>query len=268
MADVQAAAPTLPQPSVFGPSVAVTPAAGRALTRASGTALHVEADRQYILVRRSIQGTCTRDEWDSPAHRKLAIAKAWKHAIGALRSEDEQFVAFAPVALWCDRMTGAVVVADARLPQDADGRWLTPDGRKLMGRPRLDGLVARRTSYARWAEGPLPHVSTEMEAAHTPDEDRDIQYLRHQNRALRELIDGALAPSEWAASANTHADDGLVNFRIRGVFQRADYRRLISKQTGESSGLLLDGGHVEVLPEVTAAPTTEAALDALLDASE
>lgn len=265
MLDVPTAQPA--QPSVFDSTPAVLPPAPQnALTRPSGTVLHVEADRTTITVRRNIQGTCTREEWESPAHRRLAIARAWQHAIEAIRSDDETFVTWAPVALWCEPLTGRVVYADARLPQEADGKWLTPDGRKLLVRPRLDGLVCRRTTYARWAEGPLPHVSTTMQAGHTPDQDRDVQYLRHLNGDLRALIDGALSPSEWAEEANTKVDDGLVNFRIRGVFQRSDYRQLISKQTGEASGLLIGSGAVEVLPEVTAAPTTEAALDALLNA--
>jgi hypothetical protein len=43
--------------------------------------------------------------------------------------------------------------------------------------------AVERTTYAHWAEGPLPHLDLDMQAAKTPDTDRDIQYLRHQNRA-------------------------------------------------------------------------------------
>lgn len=264
MLDVQPAQTA--QPSVFDAMPTIAARSTNALTRSSGTVLHVERDASYILVCRVLVGTCTREEWDRPEHRRLTIARAWQHAADALRVEDEELVAPLPVTLYRDHM-GRVVCADISLP-GRPRKLVTPEGRPAVATP-ADLALARveRTTYAHWAEGPLPHLDLDMRQATTPDTDRDIQYLRHQNRALMELIDASMSPSEWAPEANTvQADDGLVDFRMRGVFRRRDYRQLVSKQTGEASGLLLSDGYHEVPPEATAAPTNEAALDALLNA--
>lgn len=259
MIDVQPA-----QPSVFDAGVSVTPAASALLTRPSGTALHVIADAEYITVCRSLIGTCTREEWDNPSYRRLAIARAWERAVTAIRADDEEFVSFLPVTLYRHPVSNAVVLADISLP-GKPSRLITPEGKRVLAAPAdLALLLPQRTTYARWAEGPLPHVSLEMQQAATPDEDRDIQYLRHQNRALRELIDGALGPAEWAATPNDAAhDDGLVDFRIRGAFRRQELRRFVSKQTGDVSALVIGGAAVA---EHNFDPSTESGLDALLEA--
>lgn len=274
MTDVQTA--PAPQPSVFDavPTVSapVSVLASNRLTRPSGTVLHVVADQTYLHVGRRLIGTCTREEWASPSHRRLAIARAWDQAVKAIRAEDEEFVSWRIVTLYHDPLapngTDDVYLADISLP-GMPATWITPMGRPVLVPDRLvlARCIKERTSYARWAEGPLPHVTHDPIAAPTPDDDRDVQWLRHQNSALRDLIDTALAPSEWAPLANDAGDDALVDFRIRGVFRRQDYSQLISKQTGEVSGLLIGGGTVEVPPEVTAAVTTEQALDALLNAN-
>lgn len=264
---VQLAAPgATVQPSVLDASLAATTAGAPTgvLARPSGTALHVLQDARYVLLTVSLRGTCTREEWDAPAYRRLAIARAWQRAVAAKRADDEEFVAFAPVTLYCTP-TGDVRYADVRLPADPGPKFITADGRRVIGAPGdLALLVPARTTYARWAEGPLPRVDTEMADAPTPDEDRDIQALRHQNRALRELIDGSLGPAEWAPAANdsTRVDD-LVDFRIRGVFRRRDFRKFESKQTGDVSHLVIDG-HAVHRDEFD--PTTASGLDAILEA--
>lgn len=254
----------LSQPSVFDAMPTVS--RPQALTRPSGTVLHVERDAEYVMAVRSMRGTCSRDEWAIPSFRRLAIARAWERCVEALAAEDEQLVTWAPVTLYRDR-EGVVRFADISLP-GRNAKFITPTGTPLLDTP-LDMVLtyrAERTTFARWAIGPLPHIDLSMSAAPTPDEDRDIQYLRHLNASMRELMDSALSPSEWAPEANSVVDDGLVDFRIRGVIKRREYRQLVSKQTGEASGVILSDGYHEIAPEVTAAPTTEAALDALLEA--
>lgn len=258
----QATAATVAQPSVFDSVPAVSAAFGKELTRPSGTALHVERDRSYVVARRSLRGTCTRDEWNSPAHRRLAIARAWEKAVAALKSEGEELVSFSPVTLYRDA-DGTVVCADVTLP-GGDRKYVAPDGTPLLASPATLALYRReRTTYARWAEGPLPHLSLDMAAAPTPDDDRDLQYVRHQNAGLRALIDGALGPAEWAPRANTVVDDGLVDFRIRAVIRRPDIRRFDSKQTGQVSAVELAG---QVFNADAFDTTTQDGLDAALEA--
>lgn len=266
MTDVQTAAPA-PLPSVFDATPTVSAAAGTLLlTRPTGgTALHVMTDAEYILHTRSLIGTCTREEWDRPAHRRLAIARAWESAIAAIRSEDEEFVSFAPVTLYRDVLGGEVRFADISLPGHPQ-KLITANGSRVVAAPAdlTFGYLVERTTYARWAEGPLPHVDLDMQTVRTPDDDRDIQYLRHLNGDMRELIDGALGPAEWALQANTHrTDHGLVDYRMRGVFRRLELRRVQSKQTGDISGLVIDG---KLVNENDFDPSTTEGLDAILEA--
>lgn len=264
--DVQ---PVPTQPSVFSPTVSVSMAASaglNALTRPSGTALHVLRDAEYIVYTRSLVGTCTRDEWDRPAYRRLAIARAWERAVSAIRAENETFVAFAPVTLYCDPQTGAVHFADISLPGATTPKLVTANGTRVVSAPAnlAAAFTIQRTTYARWAEGPLPHVSLDTQRGPTPDDDRDIQYLRHQNASLRALIDGALGPAEWAdVPHDSRVDDGLVDFRIRGAFGRQELRRFDSKQTGDVSALVIDGAAVSATDFDA---TSEDALDAILEA--
>lgn len=249
-------------PSVFGSSVAVVPPS----VGPTRPALHIERDAEYIQVCRSLRATCTRGEWLNTAHRRLAIAKAWEQAVQAIRSDEEEFVAFAPLTLYRDPLTGEIVAADRQLPGDTGPRWIDQTGRPMHVPPATFGLARERTSYARWAEGPLSHIDTEMRQGHTPDDDREIQALRHQNAAMRALMDSVLAPAEWAPLANTHtAEHGLVDFRLRGVFRRKQLRRFESKQTGDVSGLMIAG---RLMTAEAFDPTTEDGLDAILEADE
>jgi hypothetical protein len=171
-----------------------------------------------------------------------------------------------PVTLYRDPLTHTVVCADISLPGQPS-RLVTPTGQPALAHLADLALTyaVERTTFARWAIGPLPHLDLDMRAAKTPDEDRDIQYLRNQNGALRELIDASLAPSEWAPEANTvRADDGLVDFRVRGVVRRRDFKRFDSKQGAGVSGIVLDGKLMT--PDAFEAPSDETSLDAILEA--
>ena len=212
--------------------------------------LYVERDPSYVLVRRRMIGTMTRAEWDAPQHRETAIRAAWLKAIDGLRGDGEHFVVEAPVVLYRHPTAGTVVAADVT-PMGARRQIISSTGARLADIPPPPlGLrwVVERTSYARWAEGPLPHRSYDMEPAPSRSRDRALQEVRHRNRALRDLIDRALGPAELADVAWTMPSDisALVDFRIRGVFRRRDYRVLVSKQDAErGSKIILSDGIVE-----------------------
>lgn len=213
------------------------------------TSLYVERDRAYVLVRRRLVGTMTRAEWDTPAHRAAGIAAAWTAGIAAIRVDGLEFVAHAPIILYRHPLTGVVACADIALP-GAARHLIRPEGERLTRlphAPRGFGWTRERTTYATWAEGPLPHRVYDMDAAPTPHDDRVVQALRHQNAALRRLIDGALGPAEFADTARSMpTTDDLVDFRLRGVFRRPDFRVLVSKQDAErGSKIVTSDGIVE-----------------------
>lgn len=217
-----------------------------ALTRPTGTALFVEADRRTILVRRRIKHHCTREEWDNPARRAAKIAEAWTLTQSAIRAEGERFLHPSPVTLYRDVLSGAVVVADISLPHDAAPRLIYPDGTPVLFTPVLAGLVRERTTYAHWAEGPLPYFGNHAAvAAPDPLQDRHLQQIRHRNRHLREKIDAAIAPS-FDPIALDAGDDEYVDFRVRGIFERDDLRTIQSKQTQEATRLIVADGTVEI----------------------
>ena len=89
-----------------------------------------------------------------------------------------------------------------------------------------------------------------MLPAHQPSDNRSVQQMRSQNRALRELVDRALGPANYAPMPRTlvvnDEPDGVVDFRIRGVFRRRDYRVLVSQQdAGQGSKILTSEGVIE-----------------------
>ncbi len=212
----------------------------------TSTALFVEADRKTILVRRRIKHHCTREEWDNPARRLARIAEAWRLTAANIRAEGETLVSPSPVTLYRHPVTGRVVCADIQTPTDRRPRWIDPEGRLLLLPPLLLGLVREQTTYAHWAEGPLVYTGDHLAvAAPDPLKDRDLQRVRHQNAALREKIDAAIAPSfDPVALDAGHAE--FVDFRVRGIFERSDLRTLASKQTGEAAKLILADGVIDI----------------------
>lgn len=217
------------------------------LTRPStGAALFVEADRKVILVRRRIKHHCTSEEWAHPARRLAKIAECWRLTASTIRSEGETFVEPSPVVLYRNPVTGKVVVADIHLPSDPGPRWIDAKGVPLLFPPILLGLVREPTTYAHWAEGPLPYFgSHEAQAAPDPLQDRHLQRVRHQNAALREKIDAGIANS-FDPIAMDAGHDEYVDFRVRGIFERSDLRTLASKQTGEAAKLVLADGTIDI----------------------
>lgn len=195
------------------------------------TALYVERDPSYLLVRRRLLGTMTRAEWDSPAQRQAALERWWARAKQAIRVEDEEFVTECPVVLYRHPIDGTVHYADIREQPHHPPKLITPTGAPLPRTPASNGLVRHNTSYRSWAEGPLPHIEPDMVAAPTPLDDPIVQTIRAQNSALRELIDGALGPANYAAMPRlTPTTEHQVDFCLRGVFRRRDYRVLRSLQ--------------------------------------
>ena len=209
-------------------------------------ALFVEADHKVILVRRRIKHHCTREEWDIPARRLAKIAEAWRLTQDTIRSEGETLVTPAPVTLYRDPLSGAVVCADIQLPQDGRPRWIDAQGHPILFPPALFGLRRERTTYAEWAEGPLVYTGEHAAvAAPDPLQDRDLQRVRHQNAALRERIDAAIMPSFDPVALDAGHPE-YVDFRVRGIFERPDLRTIQSKQTGEATRLVLAEGTIEI----------------------
>lgn len=213
------------------------------------TALYVERDPSYLLVRRRMVGTMTRAEWDSPALRQAALDRCWTMAERAIRSEDEELVSANLVALYCDPVSGEVVCANVN-PGPGHAQWIDPLGRPMTMLPIEPtglGWVRHNTTYRAWAEGPLPHIEPDMLPARSPLDDPDVQAIRSQNRGLRDLIDGALGPANYAPMPRVMpTTEHLVDFRIRGVCKRRDFRVLRSLQDEQlGSKILTSEGRIE-----------------------
>lgn len=213
------------------------------------TALYVERDSSHLLVRRRMLGTMTRAEWDAPALRQAALDRCWTMAERAIRSEDEELVSAALVALYCHPINGAVVCANIN-PGAGRAQWVDPLGNPLARLPIEPtglGWVRRNTTYRAWAEGPLPHIEPDMLPARSPLDDPDIQAMRGQNGRLRDLIDASLGPANFAPMPREMpTTEHLVDFRIRGVCKRRDFRVLRSLQDeGLGSKILTSEGIVE-----------------------
>ena len=212
------------------------------------TALFIERDATYHHMSRKLRASCVRAEWDDLGYRQAAIDAAWKQAIDGIRSEGYEFVCPMPVTLYCDPISKEVVYADIRGPQDAYPHWISAHGERLIGIIPNPGLVKIRTSYARWAEGPLVNIQPDLITAPKTTDDPEIQRLRHQNSALREAIDFALAQgandADLPQTVDPHSDK--VDFRLRGVFRKRDYRVLVSKQApDEGSKIITSEGLIE-----------------------
>jgi hypothetical protein len=192
-------------------------------------------------VRRRIKHACTLEQWRSPAHRAEKIEEAWRLAIDTIRAEGFEFVTPAPVTLYRD-LFGRVVLADISMP--GEPLWIDPQGRVILA-PSVQGLIPTRTTYAKWAEGPLPYTGDAPDAAPDPLRDRNLQYLRNQNSALRAVIDASLESARDAIPQDI-AFRGIVDFRIRGVFSTAAPAIFDSKQTNRESAVRLDGQMVDV----------------------
>lgn len=208
------------------------------------TLLHVERDRTYSLVRRRLRASCPRDQWFSIAGRREALARAIPLGIAAVQSDGpHEFVAPCPVTVVISPVGQQVVYADISLP-GGPPELVYPDGRRLTFAPVVPSALRWRTTYAEWAEGPLPHV--ELMDDDEPDPLPDsIQRIRHQNAALRARIDAALEGQRGPVARN--ADPNLVDFRIRLIFKCPSPRILESRQGG-GLALLADA---DVLDEAT-----------------
>ncbi len=213
------------------------------------TSLYVERDSSHLLVRRRMVGTMTRVEWDSPELRQAALNRCWAMAERAIRSEDEELVSAGLVALYCHPISGEVAYANVNSGQ-ALAQWIDPLGNplwKMPVEPTGLGWVRRNTTYRSWAEGPLPHVEPDMLPARSPLEDPELQAVRAQNASIRDLIDGSLGPANFAQTARLMpTTEHQVDFRIRGICKRLEYRVLRSLQDEElGSKILTSEGIIE-----------------------
>lgn len=208
-----------------------------------GAALFIEQDAAPRFIRRRIKHACTVEEWQSPAHRAAKIREAWACAIEHLRGEGFEFVAPSPVTLYRDA-TGRLVCADIRKLGSPRPLWIDAQGQVLLAM-QTTGLIPETTTYMEWAEGPLPYMGDAPGVAPDPGLDRNLQYLRHQNRALRDVIDAATATARDPIARDVRPT-GLVDFRVRGYFATRGPRIFDSKQTGAEAAVLLDGQMVPV----------------------
>lgn len=206
------------------------------------TALFVQRDASYHLVRRRLRGTCTREQWDNPQWRQAAIDRSWAAGIEALRADELQFVCPAPVTLIYSG--GGVFCADIRLGPTAPPMWVYPDGRRMPLPPLLNFATVRNTTYKNWAEGPLIHVELMSPKGQlSADDRRAIDSL--PNSSLREAALAAISATAYSAEAQDAPDmRDLVDFRIRAICRAKDYTVLASKQSDQGSKLVLPDGSV------------------------
>lgn len=206
------------------------------------TALFVQRDTSYHLVRRRLRGTCTREQWDNPQWRKAAIDRAWTAGIQAVRDDDAEFVMPAPLTLFY--AGGGLLGADIRLSPASAPMYITPDGRRMAIPPIPALCTVYHTTYKHWAEGPLIHIEIMAPTrALSADDRRAIDAL--PNAALRERALAALPETAYSAEAQTAPDmRDLVDFRIRGIFKAKDYTVLASLQSTQGSKLVLPDGSV------------------------
>lgn len=205
------------------------------------TALFIENDIAWVPVIRKLRGECTLEEWNTPAHRDAAVARVWRDGIANIRSEDEFFITHHPVVLYLRRSDQQLLAADIRQKRSDPPCFIDAKGLPLFHTylPPSD-VVRVKTTYAHWAEGPLPHYEGEVSAAPTPDTDRELQYLLNQNSAIREAVEKAMGPGDYAdQSLVFDSSKGMVDFRVRGFFKRREYRQLQSKQVEDSLGKLI-----------------------------
>lgn len=207
------------------------------------TALFVERDREVTHVIRRLKHHCTVEQWNTPLLRAGAIAECWRLS-SSIRSEGQTLVSPLPVTLYADPLTGDVLYAYVHT-SEAGGKWIDPKTGSALLCVSTVGLVKQATSYATWAEGPLPYTG-DLGGMAPPDPfmDRGLQQARHRNGWLREAIDAAAEPAMdaiphdlWGGSAAT----GFVDFRVRGLFSQSQVRVLESKQADGDARLVLDG---------------------------
>ena len=200
----------------------------------SNLLLFRQDDPAYLLVSRRLRSSCTREQWDSPSAFAEVLRHDWSRAIADLAREGYEFVTPAPVTLY-RRVDGTVAFADTRRRLTDPPRYVLPGGQKLAAKRVPKGQFAiHRTTYMHWAEGPLFHVELGMQKAPTPLDDPIIQYYRHQNAALRELIDSNMTRAEFAPYANVaqHDSPDIVDYKIAGIFKRPEFTTITSLQTG------------------------------------
>lgn len=205
------------------------------------TALFVQRDTSYHLVRRRLRGSMTRDQWDNPSWRSAAIETAWSAAIEAVRADELEFVMPSPVTLFFSG--DALYCADVRLPGGAP-QYIYPDGRSMTNPPFTLMCTSRRTTYKTWVEGPLIHIQlTPHTKRLSPDDQRAIDSL--PNAALRDRALAAISVTGSSAEAQDAPDmRDVVDFGLRGIFKTKDYTVLTSKQSDQGSKLVLPDGTV------------------------
>ncbi len=208
------------------------------------TALFVQQDAETVLVRRSLRATCYREEWDVPRFRQAAIDKAWAAGVVAMKAVgDYTFITPSPVTLYRDK-AGEVLYADIRTAATAPAHLIWPDGRNISFLPALLPGAVQRTTYAHFAEGPLPHIELMAGPGGLSDDDKRI-IDSMPNSALRERARQALEGAGTSTEARTAPDmRERVDFMIRGIFSIPDNTVLVSKQSDQGSKLVLPGGSV------------------------
>lgn len=210
------------------------------------TALFIERDASYVNVVRKLRGTMTREEWEHPGYRQAALDAAWTKALAGIREWDASasLVSPLPVTLYLSPVTGAVLVADIRRTANQP-IWISATGANHLIPPVMpSGTIIKRTSYAKWCEGPLPHISPDMLDAPTPEQDPEVQRLMAQNSALRDALQSQFTPANYAPLPRQYdpmSSLDLVDFRFRGVFRVRDFQVLDSKQATSAKLKTSDG---------------------------
>lgn len=206
--------------------------------------LYVQRDSRYVIERKNLRYSCTREEWDQPHWRQQAIDRAWSRGLEAIRATgDYEFVAASPVLLYkmLDKVLYANIAAPGRRPE-----FIYPDGERMDPSKAVLPMATIGTSYHKWAEGPLPNLTlTEETSGGISDEDRRLiesQRKTIRDRAMKALEGPSMAPIagdindlEWA----------MVDFRIRGYFRTPDHKVLLTRQPGGESKLITSDGVIE-----------------------
>jgi hypothetical protein len=217
------------------------------------TNLYVQRDPRYVVVRRSLRYSCTREEWESPRWRQQAIDRAWARGLEAIRATGQhEFVAAAPVVLY--KILDKVVYANIARPGQPP-ELILPDGERMDPSKAIRAMASVGTTYAKWAEGPLPNLKlTDESTGGMSDEDR--RAIESQRGIIRERMKQAIEGPGMAPIAGDVAEleTEMVDFRIRGYFKVPDYTVLLSRQQGgESKVITSDGviehGHADTLKE-------------------
>lgn len=210
------------------------------------TQLFVERDPSYVVICRKLRGSMAREEWDRPVHRAASIRRSVEKGVKDMRADYPTAEAYSPlpVTVYLDPIDAHVVIADIRRTPETP-IWITSMGINVLVPPNLTGLIIKRTTYAQFAEGPLPHIELGLQAAPTPLDDPEIQRLRSQNSVMRQAIDQAIGSnSEWSQLPRQYdpwSSRETVDYVVRWLFRMRDYAILESKQSDSAKLHTADG---------------------------